>query len=218
MIPEEEFKPILEEIRRQAIYQNPDRILAGAGRSQVFGVVGRRCLPPDYSRFCWLRPYLYKLLLDFGAKYCPFPFTSITVNQNYQAAPHRDKNNQGKSFLVAFGDYTGGELEILEGENKGILNIRCNPVIDDFSKVLHAVRPFTGERISLVYYTYHHPRPEWNTPIPPPSIREKEGKLLFYRGEECITKGLPHPLRGVPKGEYKKRRAAQKIDPSPFFE
>jgi len=217
MIPEEDFKPILDEIKRQAIYQNPDRILAGAGRSQVFGVVGRRCLPPDYSRFCWLRPYLYKLLLDFGAKHCPFPFTSITVNQNYQAAAHRDKNNSGNSFLVAFGDYTGGELEILEGEKKGVYDIRHNPVIEDFSKVLHAVKPFEGERISLVFYTYTHPR--WTQPVPSPSIREGNGKLVFYRGEEAIESGLPHPLRGVPKGEYKKRRQQQKIDPpSPFFQ
>ena len=196
MIPEEDFRKILEEIRRRPILQNPDRLTAGAGRSQVFGVVGRRCLPPDYSRHSWLRPYLYKLLLEFGAKHCPFPFTSITVNQNYQAAPHRDKNNVGESFLVAFGDYSGGELEILEGEKKGIYSIRHEPIVEDFSKVLHAVKPFKGERVSLVYYTYKHPHREWNLSIPPPSIREVNGKLRFFRGEEMIKDGLPHPLKG----------------------
>ena len=193
MIPSEAFQPILDELARRPLEINNYRNTAGSGRSQAFGLVGRRSLPPDYSRHCWKRPQLYKLLLDFGAKYVPFPFTSITVNQNYQAAPHRDKNNKGVSFLVACGEYEGGELEILEGEKKGVYDIRHNPITEDFSKVLHAVRPFTGNRVSLVFYTYIT-----TIELPPPSIRDG----LFYRGEECIRDGLPHPLKGRKKSSY----------------
>lgn len=207
-IPSEEFNLILQELQRQPIEENKYRNKAGSGRSQCFGIVNKRSVPDDYSRQNWLRPYLYKLLLDYGNKWVDISFNSITVNMNYQAAPHKDKTNCGESYLVAFGDYTGGELEILEGEKKGIYNINCNPIKADFSKVLHQVLPFTGTRISLVYYTHHTIKKYKNPPppLPPFSLREEEGKWYFYRGDERITRknGLPHPLRNrkKKKSEY----------------
>ena len=189
MIPASEFKDIIYELKRQSLPLNAYRNTSGKGLSQAFGVVGRRCLPPDYSRMCWLRPYLYKLLLDFAEKHVKIPFTSITLNQNYKADPHKDKGNVGESFLVAFGDYQGGELEIHEGELKGLHDVRT-PIITDFSKILHSVKDFTGERYSLVFYTARK-----SESLPPPSVREVAGKYVFFRGDEQI-KGLPHPLKG----------------------
>jgi len=193
MIPAEEFADIISELKRQPLAVNAYRNKAGSGRSQAFGVVGRRSLPPDYSRLCWNRPYLYKLLLDFAKKWVGrIPFTSITLNQNYQAAPHKDKGNVGESFLVAFGDYQGGELEIHEGSGKGLYDVRT-PLIRDFSKVLHSVKDFTGDRYSLVFYTAKNAEN-----LPPPSVEFQAGKWVFKRGNEVI-KGLPHPLKGRKK-------------------
>jgi len=193
MIPAEEFAEIISELKRQPLPINAYRNKAGSGRSQAFGVVGRRSLAPDYSRLCWLRPYLYKLLLDFAAKWVTIPFTSITVNQSYAAAPHKDKGNVGDSFLVAFGDYQGGELEVLEGDLKGMHNVRYTPLITDFSKVLHSVKEFTGDRYSLVFYTAKK-----SEDLPKPSVEVLEGKYVFKRGDE-VVKGLPHPLKGRKK-------------------
>jgi hypothetical protein len=154
-------------------------------------------MPPDYSRQCWKRPYLYKLLLEFGATYVTdISWNAITVNQNYRAAPHRDKGNVGRSYLVGFGDYTGGDLQILEGDLSGTYNICCQPIITDFSKVLHSVTPFDGNRVSLVYYTLRNA-----PPVPPPSfVQDSKGEWLFKRGDQIIRSGLPHPLlkRGAP--------------------
>lgn len=198
MIPAEAFEPILTELRRRPLELNMCRNTAGEGRSQAFGVVNRRSCPPDYSRQCWSRPLLYKLLLEFGEKYVDVSFNAITLNQNYKAAPHYDKNNSGQSFLVAFGNFSGGQLEILEeGEDKGIYDIRNTPIKRDFSKLLHCVKDWEGERYSLVYYNFKHPR--WEINLPPPSVREVDGKLRFFRGEEMIKDGLPHPLRGRKK-------------------
>lgn len=198
MIPTTAFAEIQAEIQRRPIEMNKYRNKSGEGRSQAFGVVNRRCLPPDYSRQNWLRPYLYKLLLDFGQKYVPFEFNAITVNQNYQASKHRDKNNNGDSFLVAFGDYTGGELKIYEGDLSGTHDIKYKPIQADFSKIYHSVEPFTGERYSLVYYKFKSKR---LVELPPASVVEKDGKYFFKRGDEIITKGLPHPLKGRTREE-----------------
>lgn len=187
---EKDFQPILDELKRRPIALNNYRNIAGNGRSQAFGVVGRRCLNPDYSRQCWQRPYLYKLLLDYGQKFVKIPWTSVTVNDNYSAAPHRDRGNVGQSYLVGFGDYTGGALSIHEGDLSGSHLIRHNPLITDFSKVLHSVQQWEGQRYSLIFYTA-----KGSAGLPSPSVRLVDGKWLFFRGDEhCV--GLPHPLKG----------------------
>ena len=190
-IPASEFSEIIKELERCPLPVNNYRNVSGAGRSQVFGVVNRRCLPPDYSRLCWGRTYLYKLLLDFAAKHVKIPFTSITLNQNYKAAPHRDKGNVGLSFLVGFGDYEGGELQMLEGSDSGTYNVNRLPITADFSTTLHAVKEYTGNRYSLVFYTAKK-----SGHLPAPSVIFQNGKYLFKRGDEIITTGLAHPLKG----------------------
>lgn len=194
-VPKEAFDLIEKELTRQPLQENMYRDKAGSGRSQAFGVVNRRCLSPDYSRQCWMRPYLYKLLLDYGNTYVDISFNSITVNQNYQATSHRDKNNVGESYLVAFGDYTGGELRIEEGAEQGLHTVRHRPLTTDFSKVYHSVLPFEGNRYSLVFYWFETSR---SVPLPAPSVKEEKGKYYFYRGDTKITRKspLPHPLSG----------------------
>jgi len=199
-IPPEAFSEIIKELERQPLAVNKHRIKSGVGRSQAFGIVNRRCLAPDYSRNCWTRPALYYHLLEFGKKYVDLSFNSITVNQNYKAEPHRDKNNIGNSYLVAFGSYTGGELELLEGDRKGVYNINCKPIKDNFSKVLHSVKDFEGDRYSLVYYWFDNKK---LPTLPIGSVKIDNGKHYFYRGDVKITRkqGLPHVLKGrkVPK-------------------
>ena len=182
-IPESAFEDLIKELQERPLAENKYRTTAGDGRSQAFGIVNRRSLPADWSRQNWLRPKLYKLLKDFADKYVSIPYTSITVNQNYQAAKHRDKGNVGNSLLVAFGSYTGGELEILEGDAAGTHDIRHKPIIADFSKAYHQVLPFQGERYSLVFYTIK------NIPVglPEATVKEENGKYVFYRGKELMS-------------------------------
>ena len=199
MIPAEEFAPIIAELQRQPLPINRYRKKVGLGRSNAMGLVNRRCLPPDYSRYCWCRPYLYKLLLDFGLKNVPFPFTSITINENYSAGPHRDRGNEGQSFLVAFGEYTGGELNIAEGDLSGNYPVKHLPLITDFTTQTHSVLPWEGDRYSLVYYNLKSNRIPAGMPLP--SVKLEGNKYVFYRGNVAVTrkKPLPHPLKGRSK-------------------
>jgi len=194
-VPANAFSEILQELQRQSLPINKFRKKVGLGRSNTFGLVNRRCLLPDYSRMNWFRSYLYKLLLDYGHQYVPFPFTSITVNENYSAGPHRDKGNSGNSYLVAFGDYTGGSLKVWEGDLSGSLDIHHKPIVMDFTRTLHSVEPWTGNRYSLVYYNLKPDRIPAD--MPQPSVKLEAGKWIFYRGDIAVTrkKPLPHPLR-----------------------
>ena len=199
-IPPEAFKEILEELESRPLGVNKYRDKCGEGRSQCFGWVNRRSLEVDWSRQCWLRPKLFFHLQEFAKKYVDISWTSVTVNQNYKCLPHRDKGNYGMSFLVGFGDYQEGGLFIHEGDLSGEHNIRYRPIKTDFSKVLHSVKDFTGNRYSLVFYKLKaHKMPK--EPLPKGEAVFEDGKYVFKRGGKIITvkEGLDHPLRGRKK-------------------
>ena len=199
-IPDQAFADILEELKARPITINKYRDVAGSGRSQSFGLVNKRCMPCDHSRQNWIRPKLFYHLQQFAKQYVDIPWTSITVNQDYKCQPHRDKGNQGETFLVAFGDYQGGELVIHEGDLSGTHDIRCKPIKTDFSKVLHSVKDFTGHRYSLVFYTLK-PTKMPKEPIPKGEAVFEDGKYVFKRGGVVVNpkEGLGHPLKGRKK-------------------
>ena len=194
-VPANAFSEILQELQRQSLPINKFRKKVGLGRSNTFGLVNRRSLSPDYSRMCWHRSYLYKLLLDYGNSFVPFSWTSVTLNENFAAAPHRDKGNSGISYLIGFGDFVGGNLKVWEGDLSGSIDIHYKPLIMDFTTTLHSVEPWTGSRYSLVYYNLKPDRIPAD--MPPPSVKLEAGKWIFYRGDTAVTrkKPLPHPLR-----------------------
>lgn len=122
-------------------------------------------------------PWLVRLLAGLAqAEHPGFPFTSIQVNKNYAARPHVDKNNLGVSLILGLGDYSEGQLWVHDetgsvdltveeditssgrSYRKGRtyrgqeLDIRDQWAVFDGNR-LHAVRPFTGERFSLVFFT-----------------------------------------------------------------
>jgi hypothetical protein len=213
-VPEDCFIEIIQELEEHPLPVNKYRDKAGEGRSAAFGFVNRRSAPVDISRLCWLRAGLYKKLLDLGTRICPFEFDGITINQNYKAAPHRDKGNVGESFLVAFGDYQGGELQILEGDLSGTYGIRHAPVLFDGSKYLHAVRPWTGARYSLVFYRLAykaHPTKGTTKKLSQyQPVQDAKGKWVLeftdLDGNRTVYKrgaGLPHPIR-----DFKERQKA----------
>lgn len=199
-IPAEAFSKIIEELVKRPLQINEYRKKVGDGRSQAFGLVHRRSAPVDFSRLCWKRTYLYSLLLEFAAEYVKIPWTSITLNQDYKAGPHFDKHNTGPSFLIAFGEYTGGDLRVhTAGEWQGLHDVRHKPLVMDFTTNLHSVEDYVGHRYSLVFYQIQKIPPG----IPAGSVKKEGNKYFFYRGEEKIIDGLPHALKGrkkEPKG------------------
>ena len=185
---------------------NYQRALAGTGRSQAFGIVNRRFLKSDYSRNCWNRPYLFKLLLQFGKRFVKeIEWNSITVNQNYQCMPHKDQNNCGESVVIAFGDYKNGKLKIMEGDRKGVYDVNRKKFKCDFTQVLHCVLPFSGDRYSLVYYQ----TPTKTRAVP--TVRKINGEYVFFRGKS--TARLYHPAKAYWKS-IRSQKAALKRESS----
>lgn len=87
-----------------------------------------------------------------------YPFTSITMNFNYQSREHRDTFHVGgRSRIIALGDYDGGELRLRADDaapaEAQLLDVKQRWL--DFDGTLrHETAPFEGERYSLIYFVH----------------------------------------------------------------
>jgi len=91
-------------------------------------------------------------------------FTNITINKNLRCKAHRDKGNCGMSYIVALGDFTGGELAVgkrraLESANPedepyDKLDLHRNMVPFFGAEQTHWTLDFTGERYTCVFYNF----------------------------------------------------------------
>lgn len=152
-VPESEFAALIEELHREIVAVNYDRVQAGKGRSQAFGIIRRWSYRPHLSRNTWMRPKLWQLLLNFAQAHVPIAWDGCTVNDSYSSAPHRDKGNQGQSYTVSFGDFTGGALCLQEGESHVEIDTRHKGYLFNGAETTHWTAPFTGRRFCLVFYS-----------------------------------------------------------------
>jgi len=103
----------------------------------------------------------YKLLFEQSSEYFKlnspepdFKFTTIQYNQNHKCAKHIDGKNIGDSYIIAFGDYEGGELIVYDENDKPTyIDIKNKFYKFNGSKFYHETADFTGTRYSLVYFS-----------------------------------------------------------------
>jgi hypothetical protein len=195
------FAELLKHLSKHNIAINRYRPTSGVGMSQCFGIVKKRGLKPNLSRQSWLDPKLHDLLMKFANNNLPndFKFSSVQVNCNYKCLAHYDKGNEGNSYIVGFGAYTGGNLKL---KDIGSFDIRHKPLLFDGSQIEHETEDFEGIRYTLVYHTIK------KTSHPIPSLDQFEAKLVdgswviawYQDGLPTVylskKNGLPHPLKG----------------------
>ena len=123
---------------------------------------------------------LFSLIKKLIFLYKPnFEYTTIQVNKNILSKPHVDKNNIGSSYIIALGEFIGGEL-VIEGKKYKIHN-RWKHF--DGTKG-HWVNDFKGTRYSLVFFT-HTFKP------PSPLLRYiTVTKYGMYKKDKLISKYL----------------------------
>jgi len=246
MITDEE---VLLTLKRWPFYRNPWRKnVMQPGKTWVFsdslGLLRDRQgdvhLTAPTRRYPQVAELLGRWLGDrLPAEAKDFTWTSINVNCNYAAAVHRDNGNFGPSFIKAFGDFTGGELDYWpedarEGDVKDLPKKEKQSF--DLGKGLvlfngncaHAVQPFEGSRYSLVYFTLGcHPSVKVedrermkNIGFPLPATNEDPFKLLRppkgylkKAGATPAKKELPayrcYEAAAIPNSRRKPKSAAE---------
>jgi hypothetical protein len=213
-LPDKALEDIESHLRKKPITLNHYRQKVGDGRSQCWGLVRKRSLSPNLSRQSWVDAKLHYLLMKFAEKHVPISFTSIQVNDSFVCAPHKDVNNRGLSYIVGFGDYTGGLLK-LHLEPSVEIDIRV-PHLFNGSEILHSTTPFEGKRYSLVYHTLVPPeRFPLLVSLSQYEAVQHEGKwkIKYTALDGTVSylygkNGLPHPLKN-------RKKAIQIEDDSP---
>eukprot|EP00747_Dinoflagellata_sp_TGD_P120381 gnl/TRDRNA2_/TRDRNA2_173229_c0_seq5.p1 gnl/TRDRNA2_/TRDRNA2_173229_c0~~gnl/TRDRNA2_/TRDRNA2_173229_c0_seq5.p1 ORF type:complete len:896 (-),score=161.02 gnl/TRDRNA2_/TRDRNA2_173229_c0_seq5:19-2706(-) len=97
----------------------------------------------------------------------PIPYTTITINKNYRAKRHRDRNNIGPSVGLALGNFTrGGRLRYWTKDDKkcdlGALNEEASVLLDPGiapvvfnGNLAHEVEDYEGEeRFSIILFSH----------------------------------------------------------------
>jgi hypothetical protein len=147
------FDSLIKELTRKRISVNYERRQAGSGRSQAFGIIRRWSYRPHLSRNTWMRPLLWQLLKDFAEVHVPIDWDGVTVNDDYKSAEHTDKGNEGQSYTVSFGDFTGGELCVRgQGGSLARLDTRHKGFLFNGCQQSHYTGDWTGRRFCLVFY------------------------------------------------------------------
>jgi len=78
----------------------------------------------------------------------PIPWNAVQINKNLVCPPHKDKNNIGESYILSFGDYTGGEL-VIEGVAH---DTRTGLLFNGYEKE-HWNNPIVGTKYSVIFFT-----------------------------------------------------------------
>jgi len=98
-------------------------------------------------------PDLMDIAKEFRDLHFPdFHFTHLMLNKNYPVDWHFDKANVGDSYIVAFGDFQGGETEIEVGGVVYKIDTHNKPYCFNGSIIKHRCAPFTGERYAIVFF------------------------------------------------------------------
>jgi len=176
-----DFQDILAELKRKPLPNNPHRTTAGPGRSQAFGLQRRWSYTPYIGRYTWARPELWQLLKDFAEQF-QIDYDAVQVNDNYPSKPHKDIGNFGLSYIVGFGAYDGGALNV-EGTD---YDIQLRGHLFNGAELLHYTKPWAGSRYSLVFFKIQWPTKF--TPYPVTATKVPNGLRVYcgYNDEDVV--------------------------------
>ena len=121
-------------------------------RQTIFGIVKYKGVKQN-SKFLEKYPHVMDLCKKFiHNHYHGFEFDGVYVNKNTTCKKHQDSRNVGKSLLVGFGSYTGGQSVLYLNDEEHKFNIKTNSLIFNGSEIPHKSMPFEGTRYSLVFF------------------------------------------------------------------
>jgi len=155
-----ELYDLLEKTHIPKITQDRGNKLGHNAWTTTFGCGNRR--QRGFSEFNANKKYpeLFDLLIKFGNLIVPkdYTYNAITLNKDMKAKKHIDTLNEGYSIITGLGDFTGGELNVYNKNDKPkTYNLKDKILIFNGSQLYHATNDFKGRRYTLIYYKQNKP-------------------------------------------------------------
>lgn len=147
------FEPLYQMLKKIKIpYQPSEKGRRGfpKHRSGVFGITKQRFTGKVCNGYLTVKhPEIFKEMERIGNIFCPIKFSSIHLNHNVICPKHKDEKNVGKSVLVSFGEYKGGNIVIENTKYDAYLQ----PLLFNGALLEHYnTEDLEGDKYSLVYY------------------------------------------------------------------
>ena len=115
---------------------------------------------------------------EWAGEHRDFVVQTTMYGDNGYCKLHRDKHDVDCQYLIGFGDYVGGELEVdLPGGRKKIVDIRHKIVRMD-GRLPHCVKPWIGNRQSVIWYKV------WDRRYEAPAATRKKVKVVLDLSED----------------------------------
>lgn len=139
---------------KSGVYNRANK-LGSIGRTMTFGFGDTRQGIKEYATNK-KHPELLKALAEFGNSVVPlgWDYNGITLNEGVKANKHKDSKNLGPSVIIGIGDFTGGDIEVWDKDDKDpqIYKLHDKPVMFNGGLLFHQTTPFQGERYTMVFY------------------------------------------------------------------
>lgn len=132
---------------------NFERISRGQGRYKY-----RQACPEGgfYTKLRTEHPEYEDIFKEFMNEYTDFKYNQVVINHNFEITKHTDAQNVGESYIIGLGDYEGGELCVDFDGNIVEKDIKHQFFTFNGSKYAHWVKPFKGDRYTLVFYNINY--------------------------------------------------------------
>lgn len=109
----------------------------------------------DWQKYIYKKYYktiIRKVARNWAGEHGDFVVQTTMYGDKGYCKPHRDKHDVDCQYLIGFGDYKGGELEVeLSNGKKETVDIRHKIVRMD-GRLRHRVKSWTGNRQSVIWY------------------------------------------------------------------
>lgn len=153
-VPMELFEPLLKLLSKTKVSKTTvtsnRRDFPLRHRAVCYGMIKSRYSNSiGLSNWSKKKPDIYEEIMKLGKIICPFPFSSIHLNNNVVCPKHKDNHNVDNSLLISFGDYTGCNIVI----GDVIYDAKYTPLIFNGAAIEHYnTDDLEGNKYSLIYY------------------------------------------------------------------
>ena len=134
-------------------------VIGRIGKTMNMGILKTRTKGYALSLHSKKYPEVLKKVVPYGNAVVPLGFfwNAVTINKGVLAKRHYDGLNVGKSVIVGFGDYTGGNLRVYgkQSEEYTAMDIHDRPLMFNGALLEHETEPFEGTRYTIIFYKHN---------------------------------------------------------------
>ena len=154
-VPLQLTDPLLQCLRRCTLWPPRSKQRKGVASGNYLTI--RKTHPPECDELWEVCANLLKsVIIDHPSEEASssFEYTALAITKQFCGSPHIDQHDTSFQFVIAVGDFTGGDLCVDAGSSNEEVCINVHNRLGRLDgRSVHWVSGWKGERYSVVYYS-----------------------------------------------------------------